>query len=115
MPVFDDEGSFRGYRGSDLNVTAEYEAKDSADASQIRFMEAIEHAPQGIVYWDSDNRFVMCNSKFREDYAHLVDLLVPGTPNREFLTRAADHADFAKMANSKAEWLDKVLSVSTPE
>ena len=53
-PVFDARGTFRGYRGTGRNVTAEVEAQ----RDRRRFLAAIEQVNDGIALWDSEDRLV---------------------------------------------------------
>ncbi len=40
---------------------------------------AMDHLEPGIVFYGPDDRVVFCNQRFREIYAEVADLLVPGT------------------------------------
>ena len=60
--------------------------------------DAIESIGEGFVLYDADDRLAMCNTKFRELYPELADLLVPGSPFRTLVARAA-----AQQADLSAE------------
>lgn len=77
-PVFDENGVFQGYRGTTVNETAEVEVQEEATKIQQRFLAAIESTPEGVVLWDADNRFVMCNGAFKEINPGFAALLTPG-------------------------------------
>tara|TARA_B100000315_G_scaffold145541_1_gene134463 strand:- start:174 stop:2429 length:2256 start_codon:yes stop_codon:yes gene_type:complete len=81
MPVFDEKGTFKGYRGSGTDIT---EQKNAASI-QERFFDAIKNASDGIVLWGPDERLIMCNSEYKKSRAHVSDLLVPGLLFEDFL------------------------------
>jgi hypothetical protein len=41
----------------------------------------------GVVLYGPDDRLVFCNRRFREIYAKVADLLVPGTPYSDIARR----------------------------
>ncbi|MCX7354773.1 MAG: ATP-binding protein [Alphaproteobacteria bacterium] len=63
------------------NLSAAQRAQDS----QARLYEAIEGLPEGIVLYDSDERFVMCNSKHRALHPETDHLNRPGTKFEDIL------------------------------
>ena len=63
------------------------------DLKQI--VEAFDHLESGVVLYGPDDRLVFCNRRFREIYAEVSDLLVPGTPF-EAILRALYHRGFEK-------------------
>jgi PAS domain S-box-containing protein len=79
-PILDHSGVFRGYRGTAVEVSAEVDARQRADRAEARLAEAIENFSEGFVLYDPDGCFVACNSKYRELFNGIEDLLVPGTP-----------------------------------
>jgi PAS domain S-box-containing protein len=86
-PIFDSSGVFRGYRGTAVEVTAETDARQRADRAEARLAEAIENFSEGFVLYDPEGRFIACNSKYRELFNGIDDLLVPGT-SMEIMVRA---------------------------
>ena len=63
-PVFDQDGSFLGYRGVGADLTKVVEAEHRAALAQQRLVDAVEALSQGFVLFDRDDRVVMCNSRF---------------------------------------------------
>jgi PAS domain S-box-containing protein len=86
-PILDASGVFRGYRGTAVEVSAETDARQRADRAEARLAEAIENFSEGFVLYDPEGRFVACNSKYRELFNGIDDLLVPGT-SMEIMVRA---------------------------
>lgn len=77
-PIFDENGVFKGYRGTTVNETAEVEVQEEATKIQQRFLAAIESTPEGVVLWDADMQFVMCNGAFRDINPDFAEFLTPG-------------------------------------
>ena len=86
-PILDSSGVFRGYRGTAVEVSAEVDARQRADRAEARLAEAIENFSEGFVLYDPEGCFVACNSKYRELFNAIDDLLVPGT-SMEIMVRA---------------------------
>jgi signal transduction histidine kinase len=79
LPVFDDSGQFRGYRGIGRDLTLLVRAEKSAVIAQNRLMDAIESIPECFMLLDAEDRLVLCNSRYREVNAAVAAWLVPGT------------------------------------
>ena len=71
-PFFDGEGTFCGYRGVSVDITEQVTA-------ETRMRAAIEAIEEGFAYFDADERFVMCNSKYLDFYPEAGKILLPGT------------------------------------
>ena len=79
LPVSDDRGQFRGYRGIARDLTLLVRAETSAAIAQSRLMDAIESIPECFMLLDAEDRLVLCNSRYREVNAAVADRLVAGT------------------------------------
>ncbi|MDE2228269.1 MAG: PAS domain-containing protein [Alphaproteobacteria bacterium] len=84
-PMFDEGGTFIGYRGIAGDVTAQIENERSAAEAHRRFMEAIENVPAGLMLCDRDDRIVFCNSVTQRYFPAASHLLVPGTKYEDLL------------------------------
>ncbi len=71
-PYYDESGRFAGYRGVSVDITDQVKAETQLRAA----MEAIE---DGFAYFDADERFVLCNSKYLDFYPNAGRILLPGT------------------------------------
>ncbi len=90
VPMFSEAGAFLGYRGTATDVSAEAEARASADVSRGRLSTAIENISEGFALYDADNRLVLCNSRFREYLADVHRVTFPGAPLRGILLALAE-------------------------
>ncbi|NKB59765.1 MAG: PAS domain S-box protein [Alphaproteobacteria bacterium] len=58
--------------------------------------DAIEALPEGFVLLDSDQKFVMCNQRYREFNSVSADLLVPGVTREEFVRCGLERGQYVK-------------------
>lgn len=78
---------------------------EERDTQRRTIETAVETINDGIVLWDSDDRLVLCNSKFREFYAELDDLLKPGVAFEEIVGSALDKGLHDLDGISRDAWL----------
>ena len=92
-PIFDDSGTFRGYRGVGTDITAEQEASAQLSMAMEKlsvanakleernmlFATAIDSMSQGLCMLDDDNRLIICNRRYAEMYGLPEELTRPGT------------------------------------
>ena len=70
-------------------IATDITERKRADSIRVQLSNAIKNSPVGMVLWDSDNRFVMCNDFYRELFHYLDDILIPGTKFDDFIRRQA--------------------------
>ena len=61
VPIFDPDGTFRGYRGTGTDLTAEVETEEALRRSETRFHGAFETAVHGMALTAPDGRFLEVN------------------------------------------------------
>ena len=84
-PRFAADGSFLGYIGTGQDVTQEV-------VSESKLKDAIEASSSAFVVFDSNDRLVMCNAKFRRFYSELTGVEPElGTTFQALCRRATDH------------------------
>jgi signal transduction histidine kinase/CheY-like chemotaxis protein/HAMP domain-containing protein len=71
---------------------------------------AIETISEGFVLYDSQDRLVLCNSKFRELYPKITDLMVPGTPFKTILRAILDRDMIDLEGRTADEWFGERLA-----
>lgn len=69
-PVFDEEGTFIGYRGTGSDVTKEIQARS-------RLLAANEIMPGAFALWNHQGGLVMCNRQYYQYYRLIADLVQP--------------------------------------
>ena len=71
---------------------------------------AIETISEGFVLYDPQDRLVLCNSKFRELYPKIDDLMVPGTPFPTILRAIVDRGMVDLEGRTPEEWIAERLA-----
>lgn len=84
-PIFDQNGKFRGYRGTAADETKEHRAQQEALRAQRRLYSAIDSISEGFAYFDAEDRLVLCNKRYREIFPEISDILRPGMKFEECL------------------------------
>jgi PAS domain S-box-containing protein len=74
-----------------------------------RLREAIESIPSGFALWDSEERFVLCNSRHRELYRSVNDIQMPGVRFEDLLRVAAERGQFRIEPETVEEWMARHL------
>jgi signal transduction histidine kinase len=115
VPVFDAAGGFVGYRGTGRDLTRQTLAEERAATAQARLIDAIESIPECFMLLDAADRLVVCNGRYRELYAPVAHLCVPGTPFEE-ICRASALAGLPAVARGREEeWVrDRLARHNAP-
>ena len=103
-PVFDKNGSFTGYRGTSSDETAEVEARELAQASQKKFVEAMENISVGYVLWSEDDRLISFNENFAMINESIKDILEPGLKYEDYIRARAVVVNHDSDENEE-EWI----------
>ena len=75
VPIIDEAGAFKGYRGTASDVTVQVLAQQRGQA----LTEAIEHISESFVLWDDQDQLVICNARFRQINIDIPEQAKPGT------------------------------------
>ncbi len=74
--------------GIAIDITEQKRLAERSAAADMRLRDAIEATSEAFVLWDSDNRMVLCNEKYKELH-QLPDAAVkPGTPYETVMERS---------------------------
>jgi two-component system cell cycle sensor histidine kinase PleC len=66
--------------GITIDITEQRRMAQETATADMRLRDAIETISEAFVLWDSENRMVMCNSKFQKLHNLTPDKVAPGTP-----------------------------------
>jgi PAS domain S-box-containing protein len=83
-PIYNESGEFAGYRGNATDVTAQILAEQRGQV----LVDAIEHISETCALWDSDDRLITCNARFRELNKTVVETTRAGTSFLEHINAA---------------------------
>ena len=71
--------------GIAVDVTEQMRLVERSKTADIRLRDAIETISEAFVLWDSENRLVMCNSKYQQLHGMPDSALLPGTAYAEVI------------------------------
>ncbi|MBX3622602.1 MAG: PAS domain S-box protein [Rhizobacter sp.] len=98
-PVFDDGGSFQGYRGTTRNVTERVEAQRAARAAQRLLGDALDSLNAGVMISDPQGRVVMANPVWRNSLGVYMD---DAASWPEVVRRIAEAGDYPDATDREA-------------
>jgi two-component system cell cycle sensor histidine kinase PleC len=75
--------------GIAVDVTEQRNIAESSATADMRLRDAVEAISEAFVLWDTSNRLVLCNSKFRDLHALGPDDAAPGRRYQEIMGRGA--------------------------
>ncbi len=70
---------------------------------------ALESVPDGFVYYDADDRLVICNQQYRDLYALSEEAIQPGTTFKEILLTGLRNGQYPEAQGNEGAWLDDRL------
>jgi diguanylate cyclase (GGDEF)-like protein/PAS domain S-box-containing protein len=74
-----------------------------------RLREAIDLLPEGIVFLDSDGRYILWNKKYADIYRRSADLFEPGARLEDTLRIGVARGDYVEAEGREEEWLAERL------
>jgi len=108
-PVFSGDGDFLGYRGTGTDITGEVRAREEAVETTQRFLDAIENVSDGIAFWDDQNRFVLCNRRFRNQAGAATHILVRGAHYEDYIREVLKHQNLDLTEEEQDAWVQERL------
>src|ERR1700734_4569828 len=81
-----------------------------ARKSHERLREAIDILPQGIVFLDSEGRYILWNKKYAEIYSRSSDLFVPGARLQDTIRIGVERGDYPEAVGREEEWIAERLT-----
>jgi PAS domain S-box-containing protein len=95
--------------GRGFEVLRLREEKDAAEAAAQRehaqLIDAIESISEGFVLYDADERFVLCNTKYKDFYPQIAEILKPGTKFENVVRKALEDGAIKNALSTVEEWL----------
>lgn len=90
-------------------------AEGTARRAQDQLLEAIEAAPDGFAWYDSDDRLVVCNARYREIYAESAPAIVERAAFEDILRFGLRNGQYPEAAGAEEDWLaERVLRHRDP-
>ncbi len=73
-------------------------------------LDLIESIPEGLAYYDANDRLVLANSKMANCYPLIADMYVVGTTFEEIVRAGVERGQFGPSHGGKEEWIREVLA-----
>jgi two-component system cell cycle sensor histidine kinase PleC len=109
-PIFDSEGTFRGYRGTSTDETEEVMTRRQARQAERRFLEAIDNVPDWLALWDADDRLVFSNRQYLDVIEPIAPgRLKPGITFEELLHHVSASGEFDRESDDREAFIAKRL------
>lgn len=83
------------------------ESETRAKRMQAQLVDAIESLTEAFALYDSEDRLVLCNSKYREYYDLGDDILVPGIYFEDHIRVSARRGQVLEAVNHEEEWVQE--------
>jgi PAS domain-containing protein len=84
----------------ELHVLAQHEQE-----ARNRLYDAIDAAPDGFVFYDADDRMILCNKRYLESYPESADLMVPGMTFEQVIREGVVRGQFEAAKDNEESWI----------
>jgi PAS domain S-box-containing protein len=108
-PIFDENGEFKGYRGTSTDDTETVEALQRAELAEALLRDAVDSISEGFVIYDRDDRLVMFNDVYRRLFLQNIEGVPVGTTYEEVLRANVRSGQHALGPGEEAEWIAQKL------
>lgn len=90
-------------------------ALQAASLAEKRLREAIEAMPQGIVFLDEEDRYILWNERYAQIYEKSADLMKPGVKLSDALRIGVARGDYPESTGREEEWLaERIAQLQHP-
>lgn len=110
-PFYDSEGTFQGYRGVARDITVQVALSTEAEHSKSQLESALDIVDEAFVYYDADDRLVMCNEKYRQYYPLISDIIAPGAKFEDLIREGAKRGEFKAALGREEEWVRERMKI----
>ncbi len=107
VPLFDDDGTFLGYRGTGRNLTEEYRARRMAFEAQDLLLQAIEHFTSAVALFDSEDRLLLFNDSYVEIFGPAANHIGPGMTFEELVRLQVKHGMIPAAFGREELWVQE--------
>ncbi len=104
-PFYDASGVFLGYRGAARNITDEIILAGEADQAKAQLLAALDIIEEGFVYYDADDRLVLCNDTYRRYYPKSKKFMKPGAQFENIIRQGAIQGEYENAIGRIEEWV----------
>ena len=86
-------------------------AEADARLAEERLAAALDALPEGIVFLDSEGRYILWNQRYAEIYHRSADLFAPGAKLEDTLRIGVARGDYPEAIGNEDEWLGRRLEM----
>ncbi len=104
-PIFADDGTFLGYRGTGRDITAEVLAERRAEQARTLLSNALEEIAEGFVLYDANDRLVLWNTQYQRIHEHTADLMIAGHRFEDIIRAAAARGSIPAARGRVEAWV----------
>jgi PAS domain S-box-containing protein len=87
------------------DISPRLRAEEALRESEERLQDAIESMREGFAMFDADDRLLLCNTRYREMYDLIADVLAPGVTFPELLRIGAERGQFPEAKGNIDAWI----------
>lgn len=84
---------------------------ERARSAEEKLLDAVEALRDGFVIFDSDDRLVVCNQRYRDLYSRSAAAIKPGTTFTEILRVGLAAGEYSQAVGREEEWLEERLAI----
>lgn len=89
------------------DISARKASEKAARRAEARLTDAVESIGEGFVLYDSDERLVTCNQRFRDIFDDISDVLVPGARWEDIVRRGVERGQYAASVHHADNWIEE--------
>ncbi len=108
-PFHGDERSI--VRGIIKDVSDNTVLAERARSAEQKLLHAVDVLHDGFVIYDSDDRLVVCNQRYRDLYPKSAHAMIPGTTFSDIIRAGLDAGEYAHAIGREEEWFNERLAV----
>ena len=92
-----------------LNAERKDRERRASEAHE-HLLQAIETMTEAFALFDSQDRLVLCNSRYKEFYPGIVDIIRPGTTFEELIRASVERGYYPEANGHEEEWIANRLT-----
>jgi diguanylate cyclase (GGDEF)-like protein/PAS domain S-box-containing protein len=92
------------------DITERRRVSEEARLAHARLRDAIDILPNGLVFLDSENRYILWNQQYSDIYKRSADLFKSGARLQDTLRIGVERGDYPEAAGREEEWIAERLA-----